>query len=196
MTDLKDDLTLFGLVKNEGSENAFSILYLRYYPALKAYASMFLAPGETHDAVQSVLLNLWKKRDSIHVSESLSSYLFLAVRNRCLDTIRHDVFRSNAMSDLKLSLLDEGVDYNPHSMSEVRFLIRKALDDMSPEIRKAFEMSRFEGHTYKEIAAEMNVSVKTVEYRISQALKKLKVALADYLPVFPVLFSFLFSQTN
>ena len=182
------------MVKNEDSENAYSILYLRYYSALKAYASLFLPQADTDDIVQSVLMGLWKKRQRIQITDSLSSYLFLAVRNRCLDVIRRDVYRNRVMSELKLSLLDEGVDYNLHSLSEIKMLIRQALDELPPEIRRAFEMSRFEGRTYKEIADEMGVSVKTVEYRISQALKKLKASLADYLPVIPLLFSFFFNQ--
>jgi RNA polymerase sigma-70 factor (ECF subfamily) len=55
-------------------------------------------------------------------------------------------------------------------------------------------MSRFEGKTYREIAHEQNVSIKTVEYRISQVLRKLETDLADYLPVFTGLLAFLFSQ--
>ena len=194
MAECKDDLNLFGLVRYEGSESAYSILYLRYYSALKAYASLFLPPSETDDAVQSVLLDLWKKRASININDSLSSYLFLSVRNRCMDAIRRDGYRSRAMSDLKMSLLSEGADMDLHSITEIKTLIRETLNQLPPEVRRAFEMSRFEGRTYKEIADEMGVSVKTVEYRISLALKKLKESLADYLPVLPLLFSILFGR--
>ena len=62
------------------------------------------------------------------------------------------------------------------------------------EQRRAFEMSRFEGKTYREIAQEQNISIKTVEYRISQVLRKLETDLVDYLPIFTTLFAFLFSQ--
>ena len=52
-------------------------------------------------------------------------------------------------------------------------------------------MSRFEGKSYEQIAREMGVSVKTVEYRISQALRKLEISLTDYLPVFSGLIAYL-----
>ena len=194
MVDFKDDLKLFGLVRYENSESAYSILYLRYFSALKAYASLFLASSESDDVVQSVLLDLWKKRKSININDSLSSYLFLSVRNRCMDMIRRDSFRSRAMSELKLSLLSEGADMCLHSISEIKRLILQALDELPADVRRTFEMSRFEGRTYKEIADEMGVSVKTVEYRISQALKKLRASLADYLPVYPLLISLLFGR--
>ena len=194
MQDIRDDLILLGLVRDEDSENAYSILYLRYYAALKAYASLFLPQEETEDAVQSVLMDLWKKRKSIQVRESLSSYLFMAVRHRCLDTIRRDAHRSRSLSDMKLSLLDEGVDFSLHSLSEIQRLIRQTLEELPPEVRRTFEMSRFEGRTYQEIARETGVSVKTVEYRISQALKKLRLSLADDLAFIPLLYPLFFNQ--
>lgn len=196
MKSVKDEIALFDLVKYESSKNAYSILYLRYFPALKAYASLFVAPSETEDIVQSVLLDLWKKRSSIRITDSFSSYLFLSVRNRCLDTIRRDAFRSRTLSELKLSLIDEGVDFNLYSVSEIKMLIGKALEELPPEVRQTFEMSRFEGRSYKEIAKETGISVKTVEYRISLALKKLKASLADYLPVIPFMFTFLFGKSS
>jgi len=140
-------------------------------------------------------MDLWKKRKSIQVRESLSSYLFMAVRHRCLDTIRRDAHRSRSLSDMKLSLLDEGVDFNLHSLSEIQRLIRQTLEELPPEVRRTFEMSRFEGRTYQEIARETGVSVKTVEYRISLALKKLRLSLADYLALIPLLYPFFFNHS-
>ena len=93
----------------------------------------------------------------------------------------------------RLSLLDEGADYNAHQVEELKSLIRKALSELPAEQRRAFEMSRFEGKTYEQIARETGVSVKTVEYRISQVLRKLEVSLADYLPVHIGLITYLFA---
>lgn len=149
---------------------------------------------EADDITQNVLLDFWNKRKLLNIKDSLASYLFQSTRNRCLNLIKRDSLKYKMLSDLKLRLLDESVDFNRHDTSELKTLIIKALDDLPIEIRRAFEMSRFEGKTYKEIASETGVSVKTVEYRISQALRKLEADLADYLPVFPLLFAFLFNQ--
>ena len=194
MSDSQDDLRLSELVKNKDSANAYSILYLRYYASLAAYASLFVGQMEADDITQNVLLDFWNKRKLLNIKDSLASYLFQSTRNRCLNLIKRDSLKYKMLSDLKLRLLDESVDFNRHDTSELKTLIMKALDDLPIEIRRAFEMSRFEGKTYKEIASETGVSVKTVEYRISQALRKLEADLADYLPVFPLLFAFLFNQ--
>ena len=150
MKDTRDDLTLFEQVKEGSDKNAYSILYLRYHAALRAYASLFGGLDDAEDVVQEV--------------------------------------------DLRLSLLDEGADFNRHQLEELKSLIRKALSELPYEQRRAFEMSRFEGKTYEQIARETGVSVKTVEYRISQALRKLEVSLADYLPVYIGIITYLFAN--
>lgn len=192
MSDSQDDLRLFTLVKNDDSVNAYSILYLRYYSALAAYASLLVGEAEADDVSQNVLLDFWNKRKRILIKDSLASYLFQSIRNRCLNLIKRDNLKHRMMSDLKLELIDESVDFIHHDTSELKALINKALADLPVEVRRTFEMSRFLGKTYKEIADETGVSVKTVEYRISQALRRLEVELADYLPVFPLLFVFIF----
>ena len=194
MHNFTDDTLLFNLVKINNDKSAYSKIYLHYYAALKAYASFFVRPDETDDVVQDVLMNLWKKRHEITISDSLASYLFLSVRNKALNVLKHNTARDNMMSSLKLSLIDESADYNAHLVSELKKQISKSLSELPYEQRRAFEMSRFEGKTYKEIAQEQNVSVKAVEYRISQALRKLETDLADYLPLFTGLLAFLFSQ--
>ena len=194
MSDSHDDLILSELVTNKDSANAYSILYLRYYSALAAYASLLVGQMDADDVAQNVLLDFWNKRKLIHIKDSLASYLFQSTRNRCLNLIKRDSLKYKMLSDLKLTLIDESVDVNRHDTSELKALIMKALDDLPIEVRHTFELSRFQGMTYKEIAAETGVSVKTVEYRISQALRRLEVELADYLPLFPLFFAFIFSQ--
>ena len=195
MRDPKEDITLFRHVRDGGDKEAYRILYLRYHAALKAYASLFVGLSDAEDVVQDVLLNLWSKRDRIVITDSLASYLFLSVRNTALNRLKHNSIRSRVMTDLRLSLLDESVDYNRHQLEELKSLIEQTLSELPYEQRRAFEMSRFEGKTYEQIAKETGVSVKTVEYRISQALRRLEVSLADYLPVcIAGLISYLFAS--
>lgn len=193
MQDPREDITLFRQVRDGSDKEAYRILYLRYHAALKAYASLFVGLSDAEDVVQDVLLNLWNRRAQIIINDSLASYLFHSTRNASLNRIKHDSIRSRVMTDLRLSLLDEGADYNAHQVEELKSLIRQALSELPAEQRRAFEMSRFEGKTYEQIARETGVSVKTVEYRISQALRKLEISLADYLPVYIGLITYLFA---
>ena len=61
--------------------------------------------------------------------------------------------------------------------------LEAALAELPPTYRQAFEMNRFQGKSYKEIADTLGLSPKTVDYRIQQALKRLRVALRDFLPI-------------
>jgi RNA polymerase sigma-70 factor (ECF subfamily) len=100
------------------------------------------------------------------------------------------------MSDLRLSIIDNAADWNRYQFDELMILLRKSLSELPEEQRICFEMNRFQDKTYREIARELGISEKTVEYRISQVLKKLQVDLADYLPLLPILVSSLFRSVN
>ncbi len=70
-----------------------------------------------------------------------------------------------------------------YQLEELRENIRRAVEELPELYREAFEMNRFENRTYKEIAEELGISAKTVDYRIQQSLKILRVKLKDYLPL-------------
>lgn len=75
-------------------------------------------------------------------------------------------------------------------MEELMVKIEKAVMRLSESYRITFEMSRYQDKTYKEIAKELNVSIKLVEYRIQQALRLLRVELKDYLPLITIMFPY------
>ena len=110
MRDFTDDTHLFNLVTHNDDKKAYSKIYLHYYSALKAYASFFVNTYEADDVVQDVLMNLWKKRHEIVISDSLASYLFLSVRNKAINVLKHNSAEGNMMTNLKLSLIDESID--------------------------------------------------------------------------------------
>ena len=67
--------------------------------------------------------------------------------------------------------------------------LKNALEQLPPQEREVFEMSRLENIKYQEIANRLNISVRTVEVRISKALKQLRILLKDF---YLLLFLFLF----
>lgn len=71
-----------------------------------------------------------------------------------------------------------------YTINELEQIIGKAIQKLPPNIREAFEMNRFKGMTYNEIAQQMSLSPKTIEAYISKALSILRVELKDYLPLF------------
>lgn len=74
-------------------------------------------------------------------------------------------------------------DPNFYIEEELIHKIEKSIMDLPENYRQAFEMNRFQDMTYKEIASHLNISSKTVDYRIQQALKILRIKLKDYMPL-------------
>lgn len=169
-----------------GGQNAFCKLYRKYYKALVIFATH--TPGmrqeEAENAVQDVMLDFWNRRKSITIRTSVSSFLYSAVRNKCLQQIYRGQVNERYASSLRLSLLQDGfMDYHDlYSHREIHIILKKVLDSMPEVQRTAFELSRIQLMSYNDIAKKTGVSEKTVEYRISQALRKLRLALADFIP--------------
>ena len=164
---------------------------MAYYKDLVMFAGSYLGERNiSEDVVQSVFLKVWNDRESLIIETSFKSYLLASVRNSCLDEIRHRyVVREHESIILSHLELDDIDTENYILYSDLYDHLREALDKLPIACREAFEMSRFENKTVKEIAIETNLSVKGVEYHITKTLKILRINLKDYLPLFYFLFS-------
>ena len=115
------------------------------------------------------------------------------VRNKCLKEIEsqkvRDDFNQESLQSLKL---DELAYYNDGLKSiielELEQKLKEAMDKMPDGCRKVFVMSRFDGLKNKEIAEQLEISVKAVEKQMTKALKILKLELKDYLPLLMYLY--------
>lgn len=127
---------------------------------------------------------------------NLNAWLFTVTKNKSLKIISQLKSRQNYANHIKTRQLEVNykslTDFDTSNLifEELQTQIRAALDKLSPACRKVFEMSRFDDKKNKEIAAELNLSIKTVEAQISKALRLLKADLKDYLPLFYILFFF------
>ncbi len=163
---------------------SFEDLFKTYFKPLTAFAFKFVNDiDEAKSIVHDVFVKLWEKRDEIDVSKSVKSYLYTSVNNRSLNYIRdHKKFNRNE------GILENQDDLNPNIEDElagvdVQKRIDTTLDRLNPKVKRIFELSRYEGMKYKEIAEEMNLSVKTVETHMSTALKALRKNLKEFLTV-------------
>lgn len=171
------------------SQENFEQIYKQYYPKMFAFAKNYIPANEdAENIVQDVFLSLWERKQEIVISYTLVTYLFTLVKNRCLNFLRHKLIEEEFNSLMKEELrfkLDalESMDYSYHSEKELQEVIRRALDSLPERCREVFIKSRIEGLKYKEISDELGISVNTVENQMVTALKKLRVALKDYLPL-------------
>ena len=172
--------TLLGL--KAGKERAFDAVYKRYYGGLCAFASQFVSVADCEEIVQDVMMWLWENHYTIANESSLKSLLFTITKNKCLNTVSHQQVKQRIHEKLYQKFVVQFEDPNFYIPGELMEKFDQAVKNLPEDYRKAFEMNRFDDLTYKEIADKLDISEKTIAYRISQALKILRKELKDYLP--------------
>jgi len=179
-TRLKE-LNLFKQFK-EGQTGVFDYFFERYYQGLCVYAFKLVgSEPASKDIVQDFFLRFWENRKIIEIQSSIKSYFIQAVHNRCMDYLSfHHVRAAYRQNKLLFRSEDDLLEY-PLLDFELKRQIDSEISRLSEDIRATFILNRFEGLSYQQIANQENISVKTVEYRISKALNSLRKALDDYL---------------
>jgi RNA polymerase sigma-70 factor (family 1) len=168
-----------------GDEGAFEKTFRKYYERLCHYANSLLKEeDEAEEIVQTVFLTIWEKREDLEITLSLKSYLYRAVHNHCLNRFKHATVREahREYTQHFIPQSYESVTEVIHA-NELQDRIEAAVSSLPEQCQLAFRMSRFDELKYQEIADQLGISVKTVENQIGKALKILRNALADYLPV-------------
>lgn len=162
-------------------KDSFEKLFRSFFPPLMVFAKKILVDeDDAREVVQQVFISVWEKRQEIDLSTSLKTYLFTAVHNRSLNVIRdRKKFSSVDVPDVAgewdVSSVIESMELEERIMEVVRSLPEKC--------REVFEMNRFDGLKYSEIAVRLNISVKTVENQMSKALKILREKLSKFMTI-------------
>lgn len=165
----------------EGNSEAFDIIYKQYYKGLFAFASQYVNRADCEEIIQDVMMWLWENHTMLIPELSLKSLLFASVKNRCLNKVAHIQMKQRVHEKLYEKYKEKFEDPDFYIEGEILNSIAKAISELPTDYREAFEMNRFENLTYNEIAEKTGVSAKTIAYRISQALKILRVKLKDYM---------------
>lgn len=172
-----------------GDQKAFDTLFRRYYPMLCAYGHRFVELEDAEEIVEDSLLWIWENRETLVIESSLNSYLFKMVYRRALNKLAHVDATQRADTRFYEEMQEMLQDTDYYQIEELAKRIEDAVAALPESYREAFVMHRFRDMSYKEIAETLGVSPKTIDYRIQQALKQLRVDLKDYLPLLlPLLF--------
>lgn len=165
-----------------GDEDAFCELYAAYKNRLLFFAMKFVKSRDfAEDIFQDAFTIIWQSRRFINPDASFSSYLYTIVRNRILNQIR-DLDKEDT---LKEHILAQAIDYTDDTKEKIlandlREIINKALEKLTPRQREIFEMSREAQMSHKEIADALGISVNTVQEHISVSLRTIRTFLSKY----------------
>lgn len=177
----------------QGELKAFSSLFERFKRPYILFAYSYVKDmREAEDIYMDTMMRFWENRKELPDNLHIPSYLLTAVKNRALNALRQQNVRNDAgqfLSDHQLRELNFRIssleDCEPSELftEEIRRIIDDSLRNLPEYTRIIFFMSRYENKTNKEIARELDINIKTVEYHITKTLKVLRANLKDYLPL-------------
>lgn len=172
-----------------GDESAYRYLYDQYYSKLCHVANFYVKETFiSENLVGDLFFAMWENRDKLDTIESLNSYLFTSIRNRCFNYLKQAhvqrevsfskfienqfIFSLNSENDLPVGILIE---------KELEDKIELSINHLPQQTKKVFQLKRTEELSYEEISSQLNISVNTVKYHMKSALQILRVELSTYL---------------
>jgi RNA polymerase sigma-70 factor (ECF subfamily) len=170
------------------SEKGFKQVYEAYYPRLLRFAETYVHDKyDAEDIVQDVFYRLWRTRESFQKEVNITSVLLTLTKSHCIDFLRHKQVMEQYAAEKMMTEAEE-LEFNYHAVSmfepeqinieTLELLVKEIIDGLPGQCRKVFELSRYDGLSYKEIATKLSLSVKTVESHISHALSILREKLS------------------
>ena len=156
---------------------AFTILYNTYSEQAYRLAFKYLCNKElAEDAVQNLFMKVWTKRASLDENRPLNHFLFTILKNDLLNILRdskNNIFVLDDCLEL-LERIDGDNQDNDDIDKEQLELIRRAVDQLSPQRKKIFSLKVSGKYTNQEIADKLHLSVNTIKFQYSQSLKQIK----------------------
>lgn len=175
----ENEMLLVAALKIDSHE-AFVKIFRHYYSDLVIFASRFIPDRETcEDIVQEAFVKIWTNRKVLEIRTSLRTYLISLVQHLALDEIKHRKVKT-LYQDMNHEIImsqpaDEHVMY-----SELSDAIDNLLSQLSPDVLETYRLSRTHNLKYTEIAEKLNISVRTVESRVSKTIRFLQQNLKEY----------------
>lgn len=173
-------------------EKSFKELFQQYYTVCKDYARFYTNDAQiAEDIVQDVFLKMWQTRESLNIETSSKGYLIRSVHNACIQYLRYQKI-TERYTDEQRYKLEESILMNrlffedglsKLFQSDINVIVNQSIAKLPAKTRTIFRLSRNEFKKNSEIALEMDLSEKSVEYHISKALESLRINLKDYLPL-------------
>ena len=183
-------------VKKERED--FTTLFERCRKPFTQFAYSYMRDWEVaEDIFSEAMIQYWTKRNELEADTNPRAYILTLIKHLSLNYLRHQQVRITVEEELSQSMEREQAfrirtlqDCDPQELfsEELQQLVRQTLQQLPEQTRLIFFKSRLEGKRNEEIAEEMGLSVKSVEYHITQALKALRKQLKDYLPLFLLLY--------
>ncbi len=169
-----DSELIEGLKK--GKDKAYRFLFSRYYQWLCNYIYKLSGSYQlSEDLVQDIFVKLWENRKTIVINSSIKNYLFKSCHNQFLQHIRKEKIKLDFLDSLRWDILYDVYNNEVESAYEIKInKLNILINQLPPRCKEIFIKAKLEKKKYKEIAEDMNISIKTVETQMTKALHFLR----------------------
>ena len=181
-----------------GSKEAFQNIFEEYAKRIFVFAKTYLKTNEeAEEVVQEVFIKVWNARESLNTELSFKSYLFKITFNY----IRELFLKKARENNYKHEILDVSIDFDNRTEERIDYhslleLVDKIIEKLPPRQREIIILQKKQGLPVKEIARMLEISPRTVEKHMSEALKYLKQELSEEHIAGLLFFSLFFNQTK
>lgn len=160
----------------EGDEDAFAVFFQGNYPRLRPFvARFFTASDQAEDAIQEVFIRVWLNRDRLPSVENIGGWLRTITARVCMNALRKEVTRSRHSRGISLQgQIEPATPAEKTEASEINRLVSIAINNMPPQRKQIYLLSRSEGMKPAEIADHLSLSVNTVRNVLVVALKEIR----------------------
>jgi len=164
---------------------AFEVFFKKHFKPLCAYCQykFDFDLDLAKDIVHTGFIRLWENRQTISPELSIKAYIYKIVTNISLDMLKYDKVKRKHVKHVRESTAEAtlATDYESVDFKQLEDIIEKAIEELPEQMRRIFELSRYEEMKYAEIAGQLGISIKTVETQMSRALAKLRKKLSYYM---------------
>lgn len=166
----------------EGDKKAFKYFFDTFYSDLCNFVNTYINDNDlSEEIVQDIFVYFWENKSKLQLTHSVKSYLFCASKYKSLNCLRDRnrhlrVHAKMAEQNIDTINLEEEV----LDTQQLRNILQSAINNLPPRCKEIFLLSKTQELSNKEIAEQLNISVKGVENQITIALKKLRVSLLPY----------------
>jgi len=178
---LPNELNLLFREFQNGNEAAFSRIYDQYYIPLSIYALKYVSEVDAQDVLADLFISLWQRRYDFGNLDDVKSYLYVSVKNRCLNILKHSNVRTEHQSKLLIEL--ETHDSSPNEMelihAELINQIWLEIESLPPKMKEVFLLTYRDGIKPASIAQRLQLSVQTVRNQKHSALQRLRAIFGD-----------------
>jgi RNA polymerase sigma-70 factor (family 1) len=182
LQDQNDQILLEKL--RQGNVEAFEQIFNTHWHSLYVIAKAKVhSHHEAEEIIQHIFSALWEKREALQIN-NLSSYLGVAVRNRIINLIRSRITHKKYWDHYKHFIPQhQEITENTVAFDHLNEAVEMAVNRLPQKSREVFKLSRMEGRSNAEIANQLHLSEKAIEYHLTSSLRKLRLHLKDFMVI-------------